>query len=129
MSEYLLDDGRKAERVEMEPDNRTKVVEVYVEPKVEKKLSKRITERYCVCEREIETIDENTGEVVSRVVEKVNGDTVVDSQSVASVPCEKSIKKLVEEKIQENKKLNLNMVFAGVIVLQLAALAYVLFFM
>lgn len=127
MLEYTLDDGRKAERVEKELDNRTKVVEVYVEPKVEKKLSQRITERYCVCEREIETIDENTGEVVDRKIEKVNGESVYVEK--AAVPCSKSIKSLVEEKIKQDNKLNLNMVYLGVIVAQVAALAYVLFFM
>lgn len=71
MSEFTFDDGRKAEKIENNLDSMTKVTEVYVEPKMEKKLARRVTERLCVCEREIETIDESTGEVVNRVVERV----------------------------------------------------------
>ena len=56
--EFAFEDGRKAEKIELD-QGKTKVIEIYVEPKPEKKLAKRITEKYCVCEREIETIDEN----------------------------------------------------------------------
>lgn len=77
--EFVYEDGRKAEKVEKE-EGKTKVIEVYVEPKVEKKLAQRITEKYCVCEREIETIDENTGKVISKVVEKVNDGQVQMSE-------------------------------------------------
>jgi hypothetical protein len=71
--EFLWEDGRRAERVVVD-DNEcdgTRVTEVYVEPAVEKKLAQRVIERRkpIVYEREIETIDEHTGEVVDKVVE------------------------------------------------------------
>lgn len=71
--EFLWEDGRRAERVVVD-DNEcdgVRVTEVYVEPAVEKKLAQRVIERRkpIVYEREIETIDEATGEVVDKVVE------------------------------------------------------------
>lgn len=71
--EFLWEDGRRAERVVVD-DNEcdgTRVTEVYVEPAVEKKLAQRVIERRkpIVYEREIETIDEHTGQVVDKVVE------------------------------------------------------------
>lgn len=71
--EFLWEDGRRAERVVVD-DNEcdgVRVTEVYVEPTVEKKLAQRVIERRkpIVYEREIETIDEVTGEVVDKVVE------------------------------------------------------------
>lgn len=125
MSEYILDDGRKAEKVENNPDSMTKVTEVYVEPKNKKRLSQRVTERFCVCEREIETIDEDSGEVVDRVVENL-----CDSAGKAAAPVAQSspIKMAVEKKmkLEANKSV---LVFGAIIALQLLALAYVLFFM
>lgn len=122
MSEYTLEDGRKASKTENNIDPLTKVTEVYVEPKLQKKLSQRITERLCVCEREIETLDETTGEVVSREVQKLC------EGGVSSSATETSVRKMVEEKIK--KSLNWgNYVFAAVIAVQLAALVYVLFCM
>lgn len=123
MSEFTLEDGRKAEKLENSIDPMTKVTEVYVEPKPQKKLSQRITERFCVCERQIETIDEMTGEVVSKVVEKLCG----DQNSVEKVEVKSSMQQVVEEKLKgRNLK---NYVFVSVVVLQLIALGYVLFFM
>lgn len=120
MSEYTLEDGRKAERTVNSPDSMTTVTEVYVEPKPQKKLSQRITEKLCVCERVVETLDEATGEVVSREVHKL-----CDGVTAASEP--KSVQKLVEEKL---KKVSVgNYVFLGVIAVQVVALVYVLFFM
>ena len=46
MSEYTLEDGRKAVKVENNVDSMTKVTEVYVEPKLEKKLTQRVIEKY-----------------------------------------------------------------------------------
>lgn len=123
-AEFLYEDGRKAEKVEID-NGKTKVVEVYVEPKLEKKLAQRITEKYCVCEREIETIDEKTGEVLSRVVEKV-----FDGQVQASEVVEKSPMEIfVEEKMKKNKMSTFSMVLVGVMVAQLIGLAYLLFVM
>jgi hypothetical protein len=123
MSEYTLEDGRKAEKVENKIDSVTKVTEVYVEPKPEKKLSQRITERLCVCEREIETLDEVTGEVISRVVEKV-----CDQSSEEKTVSKSALQLVVEDKINKGFGLK-NYVFVSVIVLQLLALAYVVFMM
>lgn len=71
--EFLWEDGRRAERVVID-DNECEgvsVTELYVEPKIEKKLAQRITERRkpVVYEREIEHIDEATGEVLEKVLE------------------------------------------------------------
>jgi hypothetical protein len=123
-AEFLYEDGRKAEKVEID-NGKTKVVEVYVEPKLEKKLAQRITEKYCICEREIETIDEKTGEVLSRVVEKV-----FDGQVQASEVVEKSpMEVFVEEKMKKNKMSTFSMILVGVMVAQLIGLAYLLFVM
>ena len=74
---FLMEDGRRAERHIIDDGNEcdgTTVTEVYVEPKIEKKLSQRVKEhrRPCIYEREIETIDEYTGEVVDRIVESAD---------------------------------------------------------
>jgi hypothetical protein len=124
--EFVYEDGRKAEKVEID-QGKTKVTEIYVEPKTEKKLAQRITEKYCVCEREIETIDENTGEIVSKVIEKVLGD--VTTQDAELKP---SMEAIVEEKINKKSKPSLFGVLIGVgltvlIVAQLVGMAYLLF--
>lgn len=131
MSEFTLDDGRKAETVETKPDSLTKVTEVYVEPKVSKRLSQRVIERFCVCERETQVINEDTGEVVDSVVENLCG--FPKDASAVEKPSERAIEKLpmkkaVEKKISTNANRNLY-VFAAVIAIQVIALAYVLFFM
>jgi hypothetical protein len=123
MGEFTLDDGRKAEKLEKTVDSLTKVTEVYVEPKAQKKLSQRITEKLCVCERHIETLDEVTGEVIDLVVEKVCGET---SEKVAAV--RSPMQALVEEKIKNGMSVKNYIIFA-VIALQLAALVYVVAFM
>ena len=123
-AEFLYEDGRKAEKVEID-NGKTKVVEVYVEPKLEKKLAQRITEKYCVCEREIEPIDEKTGEVLSRVVEKVSDGQVQASEVVEKSPMEV----FVEEKMKKNKMSPFSMILVGVMVAQLIGLAYLLFVM
>jgi len=126
MSEYILDDGRKAERKENNLDSLTKVTEVYVEPKAQKKLAQRITERLCVCERQLETIDEETGEVVERVVENLCGSPEVRS---VSVPSGKSaIQMAVENKMNSNFTKSM-VVFGAILLAQVAALVYVIFFM
>lgn len=121
MQEFTLDDGRKAEKIENAVDPTTKVTEIYVEPKQVKKLSQRITEKFCVCEREIETIDESTGEVVSRVVENLR-------EGVTHQAVEKkfsSVFSAVEKKISDKNKI-FNTVFLVAIAAQIAILAYVL---
>lgn len=75
----FLNDGRKAEKIvqEQEVDGETKVVtEVWAEPKAEMKLTQRVTEhkKPVVCRRVIETVDENTGEVLEQKVESVEPD-------------------------------------------------------
>lgn len=126
--EFVFEDGRKAEKVEID-EGKTKVIEIYVEPKPEKKLAQRITEKYCVCEREIETIDEITGEVLNKVVEKVT-DGKVYSSSDQSVNPEESMEKIVEEKINSKSKFSkTTLILIGFIVLQLVGLAYLLFSM
>jgi hypothetical protein len=124
MSEFTLEDGRKAEKVENNPDSLTKVTEVYVEPKPTKKLSQRITERFCVCEREIETVDEATGEVVDRVVENLCAQGEVRDVSREGSSALKAVEKRLSEKTSMGAIL-----FGAIVVAQLAALAYVLFFM
>lgn len=121
MSEFIFDDGRKAEKVENNLDSVTKVIEVYVEPKMEKKLAKRVTERLCVCEREIETIDEATGEVVNRVVEKVCDGSYQVHESRPS-----KVLAAVEKKVNDKAKIR-NVLLILAVVAQLAILAYFLF--
>lgn len=120
-SEFLLEDGRKAEKVEID-QGKVKVTEIYVEPKQEKKLSQRITEKYCVCERQIETIDETTGEVVSTVIEKVSGDDIVSNSSQ-----EKSPMQLAVENKLNNKKISVNHILMAVIAVQILGIVYFLF--
>jgi hypothetical protein len=122
-SEFVFEDGRKAEKIEID-QGKTKVTEIYVEPKPEKKLAQRITEKYCVCEREIETIDEVTGEVVSKIVEKVSdGSRVETSETSVKSP----MQVLVEEKIMNNKPSLITIGLIVVVVAQVLGLAYLLF--
>lgn len=73
-----LEDGRRADRIVREELNDTgeavTVTELFVEPKVEKKLAKRIVEytRPVIHRREIETVDETTGNVVDKKVESID---------------------------------------------------------
>lgn len=127
MSEYTLEDGRKAEKIENNIDPMTKVIEVYVEPKARMKLSQRITEKFCVCEREIETVDEESGEVVSRVVENLCGTSTLSTTSEETAT-KSSVRMAVEKRIMENSN-NGMYVLGGVILLQVLALAYIIFFM
>ena len=125
--EFVYEDGRKAEKIEID-QGKTKVTEIYVEPKTEKKLAQRITEKYCVCEREIENIDENTGEIVSKVIEKVLGDAVT-TQDAELKP---SMEAIVEEKINKKSKSYSVGFLIGVgltvlILAQLVGMAYLLF--
>ena len=122
MSEFTLEDGRKAEKLENNLDSLTKVIEVYVEPKQQKKLSQRITEKLCVCERVVETLDETTGEVVNTVVEKV----CCDKPQEVKVFADKSHMQMVVEDKLKGVGVK-NYVFAAIILAQLAALAYVIF--
>lgn len=132
MSEYTLKDGRKAVKLENNIDSLTKVTEVYVEPKPEKKLSQRIIEKLGVVERVIETLDENTGKVVDRVVEKVCGEPEVSKKkNVAKSPVveEKSPMQIaVEEKINSSLDLK-TYFFVAAIAVQVLILVYVVFLM
>ena len=125
--EFVVDDGRKAEKIEVD-HGKTKVTEIYVEPKPEKKLAQRITEKYCVCEREIEIIDENTGEVVERVVEKVSDGQVVESLD-SNEDVKSPMQVVVEEKLNKTSIPLSNIILGALVLLQLVALAYVVFIM
>lgn len=122
MSEFTLEDGRKAEKLENNLDPMTKVTEVYVEPKIQKRLSQRVTERFCVCERVTETLDELTGEVVETLVEKVCEGGSQERVSAVKSP----VLSAVEEKISKKQSFT-NYIFVAVILAQLALLAYVTF--
>lgn len=68
----MTEDGRIAEKVvteELVGEELKRITEVYVEPKIEKKLSHRITEftRPVIHRREIETVDESTGNVETKI--------------------------------------------------------------
>lgn len=73
-----LKDGRSAEERVFQDSpceqEGVKVTEIWAEPKVEKRLAQRISEhtKPCVYERIVETIDENTGEVVEKKVEALD---------------------------------------------------------
>lgn len=128
MSELTLDDGRKAEKVESNSDPLTKVTEIYVEPKPQKRLSSRVVERLCVCERETQTINEDTGEVLDSVVENFCSESVAASSSEGVPMKNNPMKKAVESRLlaQVDKTYY---VFGAIIAAQLLALGYVLFFM
>jgi hypothetical protein len=130
MSEFTLDDGRKAEKVENKPDSLTKVTEVFVEPKTQKKLAQRVIEHYCVCDRDTETFDEVTGEVVSRVSERVCCDQgrAESLYSVKPSSDKSPMQLIVEDKINSKKRYDLY-AFAALVVLQVLVLAYVVFVM
>lgn len=69
-----LEDGRKAERIVQAEDSEGKTVtEVWVEPIIERKLSQRVVEyrKPVVHRREVETVDEVSGEVIERKVESL----------------------------------------------------------
>ncbi len=121
--EIVFDDGRKAEKIEKD-EGKTKVTEIFVEPKLEKKLAQRVTEKYCVCERIIETIDESTGEVVSTVTEKVCDDKVTSMSSENS-----NIVDMIEKKIQDKKISPVSLGLTVLIGIQVIALVYYMFFM
>lgn len=123
MSEYTLEDGRKAVKVENNIDSMTKVTEVYVEPKLEKKLTQRVIEKYGVVERVVETLDEKTGKVIDRVVEKVceNGKK---QEVVKSASTKSPMQLVVEEKLKSKVDLK-TYAFIAVVVIQLLVLGYV----
>lgn len=125
--EFVYTDGRKAEKVEVD-NGKTRVTEIYVEPKPEKKLAQRIIEKYCVCEREIEIIDEITGEVVDKIIEKVTDGQVVESMKDPSQN-KSPMQMFVEEKLNKSSMSVSNMVLGGVVLAQLLALVYIVFFM
>lgn len=73
IEKFVMEDGRQAERhITMDGDK--KVVEVHVEPTRPKNLAHRVVEKSAnvVVKREIETIDETTGEVVDKKVESMD---------------------------------------------------------
>lgn len=135
MSEFILDDGRKAEKVENNPDSVTKVTELYVEPKRSKRLSQRITERFCVCEREIETVDEETGEVVDHVIENLcSAEDKSATRTVKSVenPPAQTVRTpmqaAVEKRMVDGSTKGFY-IFGAIVAVQVLALLYVLFVM
>jgi hypothetical protein len=126
MSEVTLGDGRKAEKVESSLDSLTKVTELFVEPKVSKRLTQRVIERFCVCERETQSVNEDTGEVVDSLVENLCGGGVASVANKSEM--KNPMRAAVESKVLSGSNRNLY-VFGAVILAQVVALAYVLFFM
>lgn len=125
MSEYTLEDGRKAENVENIIDSMTKVIEVYVEPKAEKRLSKRVIEKLGVVERVVETFDEVTGEVLGRQVERVGAERVATEPEVIE---KKSLKSAMQLAVEEKLKSKIDFktyAFIAVVIVQLLVLGYV----
>lgn len=110
---FLLEDGRRAERVVREDDGceGTKTTEIYEEPKIPMKLTQRVIEKKkpIVYEREIEHLDES-GEVVEKTVEslepKVNMQVVDRIVSAASIPVEEDEPKcaVTREELREDIK-------------------------
>ena len=97
--EFILEDGRKAEKIELN-ENHSTITELYVEPKLEKRLKQRIVEKYCVCEREIQDLDENTGEVINTTIEKVFDPTEKTEMKKSFMQMQ------VENKLKNDKKLS-----------------------
>lgn len=100
-----LEDGRRAERIIQEENNECEgkvVTELWVEPAIEKRLSQRVVEykKPVVHRREVEFVDELSGEVIERKIESIEPDvkmqlreviktesSVVNAQSVEQ-PCD-----------------------------------------
>lgn len=100
-----LEDGRRAERITQEENTECEgkvVTELWVEPAIEKRLSQRVVEykKPVVHRREVEFVDEVSGEVIERKVESIEPDvkmqlreviktesSVVSAQSVEQ-PCD-----------------------------------------
>lgn len=81
----MLEDGRKAEKVVTEVhDEGKKVTELWVEPAIEKRLSKRVVEytKPVVHRREVETVDESTGDVTERKVESIDPEVKMELREV-----------------------------------------------
>jgi hypothetical protein len=122
MSEYKLEDGRSAIKLENQLDSNTKVTEIYVEPKLEKKLTQRVIEKLGVVERIVENIDETTGEVVSRIVEGVCRET----ESLEKIKSPMQI--IVEKKLNSIFDFKYYL-FVLILVVQALVLGYVVFLM
>lgn len=100
-----LEDGRRAERIVQEENTECEgkvVTELWVEPAIEKRLSQRVVEykKPVVHRREVEFVDETSGEVIERKVESIEPEvkmqlrevikteSSVKAQSVAEQPCD-----------------------------------------
>ena len=122
---FMLDDNlQSVEDIEQSFKKGTIKIALVFEPKFEKKLAQRVTEKYCVCERIIETIDESTGEVVNTVTEKVCDDKVTSMSSENS-----NIVDMIEKKIQDKKISPVSLGLTVLIGIQVIALVYYMFFM
>lgn len=118
--EFILEDGRKAEKIELN-ENHSRITELYVEPKLEKRLKQRIVEKYCVCEREIQELDENTGEVINTTIEKVFDPTEKTEMKKSFMEMQ------VENKLKNDKKLSFsNILLVALIGIQVLGLIYFL---
>lgn len=76
-----LEDGRRADKLVQEEVNAVTgeakiVTELWAEPKIDKKLTQRVVDykRPVVYKREVESVDETTGEVLERRVESIDPD-------------------------------------------------------
>jgi hypothetical protein len=111
----MLEDGRRAERIitgsyDPEKQESVEVVETWVEPKVEQRLARRqITKtRPCVCERQTELIDENTGDIIQTEVETIDPEVKLQVKerivSAASVSSPKDNGVVTREELREDIK-------------------------
>ena len=106
-----LEDGRHAERVTRtvsEGREDTEVVETWTEPKKKLRLAQRqiVHRRPCVYKRETETLNEETGEVLSREVEDVDQPKfqVEKIVSSASLPKKQDSGYVSREELREDIK-------------------------
>jgi hypothetical protein len=81
----ILEDGRKAEKVVTEvQEEGKKITELWVEPTIEKRLSKRVVEytKPVVHRREIETVDEETGDIKERHIESLDPEVKMELREI-----------------------------------------------
>jgi hypothetical protein len=139
---FVLEDGRKAEKVIVEKviskDEVERVIEVKAEEFLPLKTQQRITEKLksFVCERRTETIDQRTGEVIDVKIETFSSpDQVVGAtqENVSSLSKGKKLKSLgaIEEvDVDSTKESTIyskkDILLATIIVAQVLGLAYLL---
>ncbi len=100
MTENIVtEDGRKGEKVcnetLAENGNSVKVTELWLEPKPDKKLTKRVVEytRPMVYRREIQSVDEVTGQLVDQKVEAVDNEPALKLMDHVVTPLKEYVTK------------------------------------